>query len=1335
MNFFKNWVLGLLAFAGHLSVIHGADFPLRNFRGVIVSPARTPSKKEFSKLQALAAKHAHKVRFLGGPKSKNFLFISKSPSENILTPVLCPDILAVLKTTKARCEPNWELVTAQLQQDQQNPSLLRKSENRHLDSKEIEALGGGQVALDRCSLIPSQFGQEEHLTNTTAPGTKILSGYWAQELVGVDLANSFMARLGSQSESLESEFQGLTLESPRVQIFDSPVKEHGALVHKLLTQPGLGSCAGQFCRTESFKGGEFDSPYFDLEKNTYGMAEPERRALYNDNIINAFSKLSDKKVDVMNFSLSGFSPLTADAAADFARDKNAILVIASGNEQDDDFNLNLTDPIHAKGKEFLLVGSLSPTGLVSDFSIGGPEVVVTAPSDGFLIAGDHRFSGSSGAAPLVTGAVAQIRALLPELSLEEVKNILRHTSLPTINKFFDQPRQHGVGTLNIYGAVVNSARVAKACLGFGKNSNEQALCRKREIAKLKGASQTLDQDLISQAQSVFGCNQKPEQRRITGQKLTCDEKQKLFTKVREQTLLNPNASPYWQILACVHQNVAFPANAALYQTLADNTKLGMTPNEHRNQWVKKMKEIIEDPKLGAQVPLVSQNLIHLGAPGRGAFLEQRKKRDAEDTNFDRYYDGEWETVRNLAPYRDPRALDILNSSFTARLLAGRIERNVLPALERNGVLSNPTEAVELYNKYQGVLPPASKLLLVRKFDTAEKNKVGLEILKNIGKEESTYSIIELRDLFWELDSKAQQDYLSHLHGTSANWSPIEHRLSLVLPNVPVGIGLAQKESTQKNLDNFFKMQEQKNRDLEAMGASYKKFLDLAKDPFPGEIAEKNKLELELLDILEQIKDKQVRGKLIALLLKYPSSNLIEASVTGIYSHSPSRNSWQSRPIEFPLDLVERIFSGFPNQIVEIVSNRLEAGRDVGAPIRNTYQIPAYSDLFERTFASVGFNPTPEVQGHLAREIGNNSEYARAIAVSIPEKNRSEELKKVLAQAKKSHRDRLHEEIFSSITSPDRDYADIFHAKTQSKYAFLKSPIERSLFRKALLNKTKSLPLDKTASQLEKMNLLTNIQRLFPNDKDFDGPVDSILESLVGLPFGDLELGSFHLNRLAKLDPPWMKAFKEGTSEAEAKKILQIRGDFIWDLNPTQVASALDLFEPRGKLKNPPTWLKEFALKVAKTGAPPNFPMDQESAFLARYRIFSARHGQTQPDGKTEIERFDDLERGSVNPFTSIEARVIHLGQNPDVVIPQAFAKRIYFDGMEVRASPEQLGLITEWGKKNPDKFELLIKSLEKSEEYRTVQFGHYLRGAQIDTRAIDPREKKVIDDLKKAGVF
>ena len=109
--------------------------------------------------------------------------------------------------------------------------------------------------------------------------------------------------------------------------------------------------------------------------------------------------------------------------------RRTLVVTGAGNE--------FPDPIESVKRELLgeiiIVGSSDPSGDASWFSAAGDKVTICAPSDVHLqtIGSDGciSFSGTSGATPLVTGALADVLSILPSLTVSEAIHMLRKTAV------------------------------------------------------------------------------------------------------------------------------------------------------------------------------------------------------------------------------------------------------------------------------------------------------------------------------------------------------------------------------------------------------------------------------------------------------------------------------------------------------------------------------------------------------------------------------------------------------------------------------------------------------------------------------------------------------------------------------------------------------------------------------------------------------------------------------------------------------------------------------------------------------------------------------------------
>lgn len=83
----------------------------------------------------------------------------------------------------------------------------------------------------------------------------------------------------------------------------------------------------------------------------------------------------------------------------------------------------------------IIVGAIEPTGLMAEFSQSGSGLTIAAPGH-FVLAmvapgKMDVISGTSFAAPIVTGVLSTVASVLPGISFEEVKEMLRRTAIST----------------------------------------------------------------------------------------------------------------------------------------------------------------------------------------------------------------------------------------------------------------------------------------------------------------------------------------------------------------------------------------------------------------------------------------------------------------------------------------------------------------------------------------------------------------------------------------------------------------------------------------------------------------------------------------------------------------------------------------------------------------------------------------------------------------------------------------------------------------------------------------------------------------------------------------
>lgn len=146
---------------------------------------------------------------------------------------------------------------------------------------------------------------------------------------------------------------------------------------------------------------------------------------YDSDIAQGIRFAVDNGADIINMSFVGeeFSPYLADAI-DYALSKNVIIVAASGNESMDTATL-----YPASEDRIIVVSATDQNDSITDFSNTGASIDVSAPGvDIISSAPGQRFislSGTSFAAPFVSGIVAMLKLEDMTRSVQEIERLLK----------------------------------------------------------------------------------------------------------------------------------------------------------------------------------------------------------------------------------------------------------------------------------------------------------------------------------------------------------------------------------------------------------------------------------------------------------------------------------------------------------------------------------------------------------------------------------------------------------------------------------------------------------------------------------------------------------------------------------------------------------------------------------------------------------------------------------------------------------------------------------------------------------------------------------------------
>lgn len=163
----------------------------------------------------------------------------------------------------------------------------------------------------------------------------------------------------------------------------------------------------------------------------------------------------DQGASIINLSLGDYynSRVLKDAIR-YAYEHDVVLIAASGND-------NVRDPMYpAKYKEVLTVGAVNENRERAFFSNYGNHLDVAAPGEHIpsTFPDNHYviMSGTSMAAPHVSGLAALIRSVNPNLTNEDIYDIIRHTAIDLGKKGHD--RYYGYGEINIAEALKEALR-------------------------------------------------------------------------------------------------------------------------------------------------------------------------------------------------------------------------------------------------------------------------------------------------------------------------------------------------------------------------------------------------------------------------------------------------------------------------------------------------------------------------------------------------------------------------------------------------------------------------------------------------------------------------------------------------------------------------------------------------------------------------------------------------------------------------------------------------------------------------------------------------------------
>ncbi|MCJ1706959.1 S8 family serine peptidase [Microbacterium sp. VKM Ac-2923] len=224
---------------------------------------------------------------------------------------------------------------------------------------------------------------------------------------------------------------------------------HGSWVASLAASRGTGNGRGMIGV----------APEAELLSISVGFGATTSKS-FTEQIAEAMTWAVDNGATVINLSLTTNTldwDRSWDDAFQYAFDKNVVVVVAAGNRGSG------TDRVGAPATipGVLAVGGVDPSGAASNSaSTQGITIGLSAPSerligvssDGTLV----QWNGTSGAAPIVAGIAALVRAAHPELDADNVLNRLIQTARPAAGASTTPDKLYGYGLVDAARAVSSS---------------------------------------------------------------------------------------------------------------------------------------------------------------------------------------------------------------------------------------------------------------------------------------------------------------------------------------------------------------------------------------------------------------------------------------------------------------------------------------------------------------------------------------------------------------------------------------------------------------------------------------------------------------------------------------------------------------------------------------------------------------------------------------------------------------------------------------------------------------------------------------------------------------
>ncbi|WP_372652219.1 S8/S53 family peptidase [Halobacteriovorax sp.] len=406
----------------------------------------------------------------------------------------------------------------------------------------VSILTLSSVHAIECRLVNNQGHQPISLSG------KKLSVFWSQEYAGTDLVKEELDNIPWAKRVNVSVFDS-GFEKEFINISQTTKVDSSFIIRNRKMTAHHGTSVANIINGNNSYGVSNKVDYLGLRNVKYS-------AMYGSEF-NRYEKIK-KYPKIISNSYGWQNTERTRELSLMAKERGILWFLASGN----DYPLEISEVENNSGA--LLVGSHAPSGLQSSFSQVSENVITLAGGDDYQASidgkGEHtNFGGTSGATPLVAGSIVNIASLIPNITYEQTKKLIKKTNLPSFET--NKNYTYSPGIFNAYKAYRVAKRIALACL-YNIDSKDSD-CVSKQLDNDENF------DFRDQVQIL------PSKDDILNSELSCEQRQKEFKRLRKISLLL-DSPQIWGELDSIYTKIGYTKNSEYYSNLKNRFRLSHT---------------------------------------------------------------------------------------------------------------------------------------------------------------------------------------------------------------------------------------------------------------------------------------------------------------------------------------------------------------------------------------------------------------------------------------------------------------------------------------------------------------------------------------------------------------------------------------------------------------------------------------------------------------------------------------------------------------------------------------------------------------------------------------